>query len=434
MSFTAPRRYGPATVNDQSHPQVGAPIRFIEFVGLTAALFALGALGIDMMLPALPALGRDLGVTDPNDRQFVISAFLAAFGAAHLVHGPLADRYGRRTVLLWSIGVYMLSNALAAVSGSFQLLLLSRVLGGFAIAATRVATTAMVRDCYRGAAMARVMSISFMVFMVVPILAPALGQAVLEVTGWRAIFWVIAGLSGLILLWFWRRMPETLAVADRRPIQVAEVLDGWRRTVSDRWSLGYSLAVAAMMGSLYGYLNSIGQVMGDTFARADLLAPVFAGTAAAMMAANLLNARIVVALGPRRVSHTALFALILVAGAHLALIRLGVDDLWTFTIFQALTMACLGLSTANFQSIAMTNMGPIAGTASSVQGFVGITAGALVGAGIGQAFDGTTGPLAAGFASAGLIALAMVLVTERGRLLGREGTRPPHRGSAGTAD
>ena len=406
-------------MTEQTPPQVGAPISFVEFVSLVAALLALGALGIDAMLPALPAIGEALGVTDPNARQFVISAFLAGFGVAQLFHGPLADRFGRRRVLLWAMGVYVVANALAAVSGSFALLIASRVLGGVAIAATRVATVAMVRDCYHGPAMSKVMSTAFMVFMIVPIVAPAVGEAVLLVATWREIFWVIAGHSAALFAWFWTRMPETLAPEHRQAISLPRVVAGWRETAGDRLSLGYTLAAAALMGALYGYLNSVQQIMADTFGRPDLLVGIFAGTAAMMAAANLFNARLVMRLGTRLISHGAVLGLIGFAGLHLLLVELGRETLWTFVILQALTMACFGLSTSNFSAMAMQNMGRIAGTASSVQGFASVTMGAAIGAVIGQAFDGTTAPMSIGFMAAGLAALGFVAWTERGRLFGR---------------
>ncbi len=406
-------------MTEQTPPQVGAPIGFAEFVALVAALLALGALGIDAMLPALPAIGGALGVADPNARQYVVSAFLGGFGVGQLFHGPMADRFGRKRVLLWSMGVYGVANVLAAVSGSFELLIASRVLGGLAIAATRVATVAMVRDCYHGPAMARVMSMAFMVFMIVPVVAPALGEAVLLVAGWRETFWVIAALSAALSAWFGLRMPETLAPEHRQPISAARVVAGWRETAGDRLSLGYTLAAAALMGALYGYLNSVQQIMADTFGRPGLLAGVFAGTAATMAVANLLNARLVMRLGTRLISHGAVIGLIGFAGLHLLLVELGRETLWSFAILQALTMACFGLGTSNFSAMAMQNMGRIAGTASSVQGFASVTMGAVIGAVIGQAFDGTTAPMSIGFMAAGVAALGLVSWTERGRLFGR---------------
>ncbi|WP_294204173.1 multidrug effflux MFS transporter [uncultured Sphingomonas sp.] len=393
----------------------GAPIGFVEFVLLIAALMALTALGIDSMLPALPAIGEALGAS-PAARPFVVTAFLIGFGVAQLVHGPLADRYGRRRVLIVALIIYIVTNGLAAVAASFPLLLAARVCAGAAIAATRVATVALVRDCYHGRAMAQVMSIAFMVFMIVPILAPAFGQLVLLFGNWRLIFWVIAGLATLVLGWFALRMPETLAPEARMPISLSRIASGWRETLSDRLSLGYTLAATALMAALYGYLNSIQPIMAVTFGREKLLALIFATTSVTMAAANLLNSRIVMRLGTRLISHSSVAILITVAAAHLVIARFGGESLIVFAVLQAITMACFGLATSNFSAMAMENMGRIAGTASSVQGFASVTIGSLVGAGIGQAFDGTTQPLTLGFLIAGIAAFAFVFVTERGRM------------------
>ncbi len=394
----------------------GAPIGFVEFVALVAALMSLTALGIDSMLPALPAIGTSLGITGANSRQFIVTAFVIGFGVAQLIHGPLADRYGRRTVLLWSLGLYAVANVACAAAGSFMLLLVARAAGGAVIAAARVATIALVRDCYHGRAMARVMSIAFMVFMIVPILAPTFGWAVLQFGNWRAIFGVIAVLTLGIMAWFWMRMPETLEPDNVLPITPQRILADWRQTLGDRLSLGYTLAATALMGSLYGYLNSIQQIMADVFHRPNLLALIFATTSVTMAVANLMNSRVVMRLGTRLISHGSLCALVVVSIIHLAAILIGWESLVSFAVFQALTLGCFGLAVSNFSAMAMENMGRIAGTASSVQGFVSVTAGAVIGAMIGQAFNGTTVPLVAGFLLAGLVALAFVALTERGRL------------------
>jgi DHA1 family bicyclomycin/chloramphenicol resistance-like MFS transporter len=413
---------GGAIVTRQSTPPaiaaepVGAPIGFVEFVALVAALMSLAALGIDSMLPALPAIGTALGIATENQRQFIITAFVLGFGIAQLAHGPLADRFGRRTVLLWAIGGYIVANAACAASSSFTLLLAARVFGGAMVAATRVATVAMVRDCYHGRPMARVMSIAFMVFMIVPVLAPAFGQAVLLFANWRGIFWVVAALSLGIWTWFFVRMPETLHVDAQQPLSLRRVAAGWKQTLSDRWSLGYMLASTSLMGALYGYLNSVQQIMFDTFKHPQLLAVMFAVTATLMATANLANARLVMRLGTRLISHSALCLLVVLSAIHLAIALAGYETLVGFVILQALTMGCFGLATSNFSSMAMENMGAIAGTASSVQGFTSVTFGAVIGVVIGQAFDGSTAPLAAGFLVCGTMALTVVLFTERGRL------------------
>ncbi|MBB3475672.1 multidrug effflux MFS transporter [Sphingomonas sp. BK345] len=397
-------------------PVAAPPIPLPEFVALIAALMALTALGIDSMLPALPTIGAALGAPGANERQYVIGAFLIAFGAGQLLHGPLADRFGRRRSLLAALAVYAVANALCAMAGSFALLLAARIIAGLAIAAARVTTVAIVRDCFEGRAMARVMSMTFIVFMIVPVLAPGFGTIVLLFGGWRDIFWAVGGATLLVLAWFALRMPETLHAEDRHPFSLARLASGWKLTLSDRWSLGYTLAATALMGALYGYINSIQQVMADVFGRPRLLLLIFATTAGTMAVANLANARLVMRVGTRRLGHAAVVTLILVAGLHLLLALSGHETLVGFAVLQAVAMGCFGLSSSNFSAMAMEKMGHIAGTASSVQGFTSVTVGAAIGAMIGQHFDGTTVPLNAGFLFAGVAALAIVLVTERGRL------------------
>ena len=405
-------------MSDQQSPAPhGAPIGFAEFVALIASLMAMTALGIDTMLPALPAIGRALHAPTENSQQFVITAFVVGFGIAQLFHGPLADRFGRRRLLIVALLLYAVANVAAALAQSFTLLLVARVIGGAAIAGGRVATVAIVRDCYQGRAMARVMSITFMVFMIVPVIAPALGQGVLAIyDSWRLIFWVIAAVALGVLGWFAWRMPETLRPADRVPLSPARIARSYGQVLSDRWSLGYTLAAGCLVGALYGYLNSVQQIMADTFDRPELLTLIFAGAAGLMAAANLTNAKLVMRLGTRRLSHGAVVAMLLLGTAHFFLARAGGETLWTFAVLQALTMACFGLASTNFSSMAMSNMGAIAGTASSVQGFGSVTLGAAIGVVIGQAFDGTTAPLALGYAVSAGMALVIVFWTERGKL------------------
>jgi DHA1 family bicyclomycin/chloramphenicol resistance-like MFS transporter len=392
-----------------------APIGFREFVVMVASLMALGAIGVDTMLPALPAIGERLGVATDNERQYVIAIYLIGLGAGQLIHGPLADRFGRRPVMMWALALYGIGNAVAAVSGSFELLLIARLLGGVAVAATRVVTIAIVRDCYSGRPMARVMSLAIIVFMIAPVLAPSLGQFILFFGSWRLIFSVIGVLTAMTLTWFALRMPETLA-GERVPFSVGRLLEGYRTTLTDRWSLGYTLASTALQGALFGYITSVQQIVTTVFHAGEHLNLVFAGTAGMMAAANLLNSRVVMRLGSRFLSHSAVVFLILISTINVAIWFSGAENLALFVILQALTMGCFGLANANFGAMAMQDMGEIAGTASSVQGFIGVTLGALIGMVIGQAFAGTTLPLHLGSLSCGVIALVVVAITERGRL------------------
>lgn len=409
MADRAPPRFSDA-------PEQRQGIGFPEFVALSAAIIALGALGIDMMLPALPAIGTRLGAGSPADWPLVITAFVLGFGLAQPIHGPLADRFGRRPILIAAIAIYAVTNLIATASGSFALLLVARFVGGLGIAASRTVTVAIVRDLHAGRAMAKVMSLIFMTFMAVPILAPALGQLVLFIGSWRLIFGVIAGLSTLALIWFVWRMPETLHVDARQPLDPAVIAANWRTTLTDRYSLGYTLAATALQGALYGYINSIQAIVDRVFGMPRMVAAVFAGAAILLAGANFLNSRIVMRFGTRRISQTAVVLIITTALIALIVEGAGYESIVTFTLLQGLTLACFGLSGSNFSSMAMERMGGIAGTASSVQGFISVTGGALLGAMVGRAFDGTTVPLHLAFAVFGAVALLIVAVVERGKL------------------
>ncbi|UZK68078.1 multidrug effflux MFS transporter [Sphingomonas sp. S1-29] len=393
-----------------------APIPFGEFVAMAAALMALTALGIDSMLPALPSIGESLGVTSPNDRQFVITSFLIGFAVAQLAHGPLADRFGRRPVLGVALLVAVVTNLLAAIAGSYELLLAARFASGMAVAGARVVTVAMVRDCFAGRAMARVMSLVFVVFMAAPVLAPAFGQIVLLFAPWRWIFVGIATVAAAILAWYWLRMPETLAVEDRSPLNPRQLWSGYKIVGGDRYAVGYTIAAALLQGGLFGFINSVQQIMADIFGRPELLTIVFAAVASTMAIANFMNSRVVMRFGTRVLSHSALLGLIAIAGIHLAVAWAGYESLIVFAVLQALLMGCFGLAASNFSAMAMENMGRIAGLASSLQGFVSTLVGAVIGAFIGQAFDGTTVPLYGGFFVCGIAALGVVFLAERGRL------------------
>jgi DHA1 family bicyclomycin/chloramphenicol resistance-like MFS transporter len=391
-------------------------IGFTEFVAMIAGLMAMTALSIDVMLPALPAIGDSLGVVNDNDRQWVIAGFVLGFGAAQIVHGPLSDRYGRRPVLLTSLLIGGLFSIVAAFSASFELLIAARVACGMAVAACRVLAVSIVRDRFAGRQMARVMSLAFIVFMAAPVLAPAIGQAILLVAPWRWIFGVLAFASAALFAWAALRLPETLAPEDRLPLSWSRLWQGWNFTLKDRMSLGYMTALAMLTGALFGFINSVQQIFFDIFEAPGLLTPVFAGVASTMAVASFVNSKIVVRLGMRVISQWSLIGFVLFGVVHLLFALSGQETIWSFAIVQGLMMACFGLSSSNFGAMAMENMGGLAGTASSVQGFVGTVAGALIGLGIGQAFDGTTVPLYTGFVVCGAIAFLVVAITERGRL------------------
>jgi len=389
---------------------------FVEFVCLIALMMALNALAIDSMLPALPHIGDDLGVANANSRQWVVTAYLLGFGGAQLIYGPLADRFGRKPVLLVGVGLYVVFSLLATLAPTFDMLILARIGQGLGSACTRVLAVSIVRDRFEGRTMARVMSFSFLVFLGVPILAPSIGQMIMLVGPWR---WIFAGLGlvgvGLIV-WASLRLPETLKPEDRLPIQMRRLASAYRVAVTDRTAVGYTLAMTAITGALFGFINSSQQIFADVFDAEAAFPAIFALIAGGIAVASLVNARLVVKLGSRRISHTALIGFTAISAIHAAVAIGGHESIWTFAVLQTLTMFCFGLIAGNFGAMAMETMGHIAGTAASIQGFVSTIVGSLLGFAVGQQFNGTTVPMAAGFTVFGLIALVCVLFAERGRL------------------
>lgn len=404
----------PPTASSQAAAPKGPG--FPEFVCLIAIMMALNALAIDAMLPALPHIGEDLGVANENTRQWVITAYLLGFGVAQLFYGPLSDRYGRRPVLFLGIGLYVGFSILAAFAHSFEWLILSRIGMGLGSAATRVLAVSIVRDRYAGRTMARVMSLSFLVFLGVPILAPTVGQLIMLVAPWRWIFGFFALFGGVFLLWAALRLPETLHADDRMPINVKRIAGAFGQALSSRVGMGYTLAMTAISGALFAFINSSQQIFFDVFRAPGLFTTVFALVAGGIALASVLNARLVEKLGSRLIAHTALFGFIGFAVLHAAIAYAGHDSLWVFAALQACKMFCFGLIAGNFGAMAMEPMGHIAGTASSAQGFISTIGGALLGFWIGQQFDGSTVPMTVGFAALGVVALLLVLAAEKGRL------------------
>lgn len=390
-----------------------------EFIGLMALVMSLQALACDAMLPALGTMARELGEPDPNRRQLIIGVFLLASGFASLLPGPIADRFGRRRVMLTCLGGFVALSVGCALAQTFPQLLVLRVVLGVFCSGLVVMPGAIVRDRYSGDTMARISSTISATFMIVPILAPTVGQAVLLVAGWRWIFAVLAAMGCATALWVWLRLPETLDPANRQAISPVRLAGNMRRAAFNRIALGYVFGSALVFGAMLGYINSAQQLVAEHFGAGPLFPILFAGTAVAMAVANLTNARIVERFGARRVSHAALLLFILTALLQLALASRPHETLWEFMPVMSLNLCLLGFIGANFSSIALQPFGHIAGAAASVQAFIRMVTGAGLGIVIGQAFDGTARPLALALVICGIAGLGLVLVSENGRLFRR---------------
>jgi MFS transporter, DHA1 family, multidrug resistance protein len=392
------------------------PMGFTEFVIVIATIMSLNPLAMDMMLPALPNIGSTFHIEVANRLQMVLSAFLIGFGVGQFAIGPLSDSFGRRPVLIGGMVLYSLASVLAIAAPSFETLLLARVLEGLGTAATRVIATSIVRDCYAGRRMASVVSLAMMVFIAVPVIAPSFGQAIMAVTQWRGIFVVLTVYGIVALFWTLARLPETLPPSERKPFSTAEILGAFRKTLTDRQTLGYALASGGIFGALFGYVFSSQQIFTGVYGLGHYFPLAFAAIAAAIAVAGFLNSRLVVRLGMRAISHGALIGCLLSAIAMFVAARLDMLPLWLFMTLSGLMMFTFGLMFANFTALALEPQRFNAGTASSLYGSITTLLGIGAGAIVGQSFDGTVGPFATGFVVYIFISLVIVVITEKGRL------------------
>ena len=387
-----------------------------ETIAMLAGLMALNAFAIDAMIPALPDIGKSLNVARENDQQLVVVSYFVGFASTQLVWGPLADRFGRKPILAAGVTLYALFALLCAYAGSFTLLIAGRVAMGASAAVTRVLVVAMVRDLFEGEAMARTMSLVFMVFMVVPVLAPSIGQFILLFGEWRTIFIVLAVYGVAMLTWSSFRLPETLHPEYRRSLAPREILTAAIATVKEPLSRGYTLAITVTFGALVAYISSVQQIIAEAFGQPQVLGVAFGAIAAPMALASWTNARVVGRFGLRRVGHGATVAFSLVTITHLVVGVTGHESLMAFIVLQSLTMVCFSFASSNLSTLAMDRMAAIAGTASSVQGVVGTIGAAIIGYTIGQAFDGTVLPFLWGMAGCAVAGLVLIILTEPKRL------------------
>ncbi len=390
----------------------------VEFIILVAALMALNALAIDVMLPALPYMGEALGISHENERQFVVGAYMLGFGIAQLAFGPITDRFGRRAPLFIGLAIYLVCAFAAMFAPTFGALLALRFVQGLGAAGTRVIATAVVRDKFSGREMAEVMSLTFMIFMAIPIVAPGIGQVILLSGPWQNIFLFMGGLASVIGIWAFLRLPETMHPEYRRPLSVKSVIDGFRIVVTNRVAFSYGLAGTFLFGAMFGFISASQQIFVEIYGLGPYFPVAFACMAGFIAVAQFINSRVVKRLGMRRIAHSAILIYLGGAIVWLTLALIGPIPFPVFFANLLIIQFVFGWAASNMNSLSMEPLGRVAGTAASVFGFIQTVGGALIGTYIGQHYDGTLVPNATGYASMGLLVLICVLVAEKGKLFG----------------
>ena len=394
------------------------PIPRWEFVAMMAAIFGLQAMGIDVMLPALEIIGDHYAIATDNHQQYVIFAFVFGFGFPQLLFGPISDRFGRKILLQLSLVGYFITAFACMIAPSFGSLLALRFLQGICCAGTRVSAGAIIRDLTKGRAMASILSLVYTVFMIVPILAPAIGTAIMVVMDWRWVFGSLGVFSAVIFLWTQFRLPMTLAEEDKRPFSFEQVVGAFKMIASHRVTAGYMMASGIIFGCLFAFIGASEQVFDEVFGRGEKFYLYFAGIAGLLAVMNLLNSRVVGRYGMRRISHAIVLIFIVLSLFNLLYMQFLGQNFWVFYVLFTLTFGCFGMMGANFSSLAMEHMGKVAGTANAVYGFVTITLASSLGFLVAGSFDGTVRPLLIAYVLLGVASLIIILITERGKLFG----------------
>ena len=373
---------------------------YVEFVVLMSMMMSLTALSIDAMLPALPQIGNELNVQNPNSRQLVISIIFLGLALGQLFFGPLSDKTGRKPAIYAGYAVYIAGAFISVFAFSFPILLLGRFLQGVGVSAPRAVTLALIRDRFEGRAMARVMSFIMTTFILVPMIAPSLGQAILLFSGWRAIFGSFILLAIITLVWFALRMPETLPEGNRAPFSMRHIITATREILKTRTALGYTVSAGLVSGAFIGYLNSSQQIFQEQYALGELFPIFFAIVAFSIGVASLINTRLVIRFGMRFLvswSLLLIFGLSLVAFV-IALLSAGQPPLWLFMTYIMMAFFCVGILFGNQNSLAMEPLGHMAGIGAAVVGSLSTLISMPLGTIIGQSYNGTILPLIVGMA------------------------------------
>ena len=391
---------------------------FGEFVALMALMIALVALSIDAMLPALPTIGAELGVQRENDSQLIISLIFLGMAVGQIFYGPLSDSIGRKPAIYAGLALFLVGSTLSLVSQNFTMMLVGRLVQGIGVAGPRSVSVALIRDQYEGRAMARVMSFVMAVFILVPIIAPSLGQGILLVAHWRAIFGLFLILATIMFVWFALRQPETLLPDQRRPFSMTRFISALREIFANRVALGYTIVAGFVSGAFLGFLSSAPQIFQEQYGLGTQFPLYFAVLALASGAASFLNARLVMRFGMRMLSSRSMLVLatlsILFFG--FASTQAGNPALWTTMGYLLATFFAVGILFGNLNAMAMAPLGHIAGIGAALVGSLSTLISVPLGTIIGQGYNGTILPLVGGFALLSILSLIVMHWTEKERV------------------
>ncbi|MDC7998319.1 multidrug effflux MFS transporter [Gilvibacter sediminis] len=386
----------------------------LEFVAMMAALMSIVALAIDALLPALDIIGFHVGTTNPSDNQLFIIMIFLGLGLGPLLFGPLSDSLGRKPVVYMGFALFVVASFICVSTDTLWVMILGRIIQGIGLSAPRTIAIAIIRDLYSGDYMARIMSFVTVVFLLVPIVAPAFGKLVLDAYNWQAIFYFQLGIGAVVCLWFYLRQPETLKAENKIPMSKNLFKDGFKEVIQYPVTIGCTVISGLIAGSFFVYLSGSQQIFQEQYGLKEAFPYIFAGLSIAIGLAVFSNANMVLRFGMEKLVTVALSGFFVVSFIYV-LIFMGSDNpsIEILLAFMALQFLCIGFLFGNLRALAMEPVGHIAGIAAAITGFISTIMAVPISTFIGRYLKDTALPVFIGFSICSLVALLILFYLKR---------------------
>lgn len=385
-----------------------------EFVALMAALMSIVALAIDAILPAISNIGEAIQSYDSTDNQLLVTMIFLGLGVGQLFFGPISDSFGRKPVVYLGFSIFLVASIICLFAPSLEIMVIGRILQGIGLSAPRTISISIIRDTYHGDYMAKVMSFVTAFFILVPVVAPAIGKLILDAAGWEAIFYVQMVFVFVVAIWFWKRQEETLHPEYKIPFTSHVFVDGLKEFMKYRETIAFTLISGLVTGAFLVYLSSAQHIFEDQYALKEVFPYIFAGLAISIGLSTFLNGTLVMRFGMRKLSLMATIVFCLVALTYtLLFLNSPNPSIYILVGFLSIQFFCLGFMWGNFRSIAMEPIGHIAGIGAAINGFISTVLSIPIATFIGEFVKNSVWPLFAGLAICGMCALAIFLLVHR---------------------
>ena len=386
-----------------------------EFVALMASLMSIVALSIDALLPAIPQISSALGVTNPNDNQLLITMIFLGLGFGQLLFGPLSDSFGRKPIVYIGFLVFIIASIVCVSTRNFEVMIVARVFQGIGLSSPRSLALSMIRDSYSGNYMAKIISIVVMFFILVPVVAPTLGQALITFFNWESIFYFNLLFGVIIMLWFWKRQPETLAKQNRIKFSSHLFIDGTIEFFKHKQAVAFTFVSGFITGSFMVYLSTSQQIFQEQYQLAEMFPYIFASLAISVGLATYLNSRLVVKYGMLQIAYKACIAYAIISILYVVMFWSGNNpSIYVLLGFFSLQFFAVGFLFGNLRAIAMQPLGHIAGIGAAINGFISTVMAVPIANFIGNYVNTSVLPLFIGFSVFGILSfLVFFLMKEK---------------------